>query len=217
MKTDEAVRADVIEELALDPELDSSETSVAVHDGTVELRGVVPTYAQRMEAERAACRVGGVCAVKNELEVKLLDSSSRRDAEIEKAANDALIWSVSVPDGDVRVQVRDGWVTLSGEVDWEYQRAAAERAVRNLVGVRGLTNAVQLKAKVTPENVEETIDRALVRNAEVDARRIKVRAKGNEVTVQGKVRTWLEHDEALRADWSIRGVTAVHDNLAVVP
>jgi osmotically-inducible protein OsmY len=214
---DEEVRSNVIEELALDPEIDSSETAIAVRDGVVELRGTVPTYSQWLAAERAARRVSGVRDVHNELQVRLLDAHSRRDAELEKAAIDALIWTASVPDDQIEVRVTDGCLTLSGEVEWEFQRLAAEQAVCNLVGVRGVTNEIALKARITPQDVQNTIERALVRNAHVDAGRVKVVVRPDGVVLQGKVRTWLEHDEAIRAAKRIPGVTTVHDNLAVVP
>jgi osmotically-inducible protein OsmY len=214
---DEEVRANVIEELALDPEVDSSETAIAVRDGLVELRGTVSTYAQRIAAAQAARRVAGVRDVKNELEVRLLDAHSRRDAELERAAIDSLIWTTTVPDSQIEVQVKDGCITLSGEVEWEFQRVAAEQAVCNLVGVRGVTNEIHLGSRVTPKDVQETIEKALVRNAHVDAGHVQVRVREDGVVLQGKVRTWLEHDEAVRAARRMPGVTAVHDNLAVVP
>src|SRR5450759_4207696 len=174
---DEEVRANVIEELALDPEVDSSETAIAVRDGLVELRGTVSTYAQRIAAAQAARRVAGVRDVKNELEVRLLDAHSRRDAELERAAIDSLIWTTTVPDSQIEVQVKDGCITLSGEVEWEFQRVAAEQAVCNLVGVRGVTNEIHLGSRVTPKDVQETIEKALVRNAHVDAGHVQVRVR----------------------------------------
>lgn len=214
---DEEVRANVIEELALDPEVDSSETAIAVRDGLVELRGTVSTYAQRIAAAQAARRVAGVRDVKNELEVRLLAAHSRRDAELERAAIDSLIWTTTVPDSQIEVQVKDGCITLSGEVEREFQRVAAEQAVCNLVGVRGVTNEIHLGSRVTPKDVQETIEKALVRNAHVDAGHVQVRVREDGVVLQGKVCTWLEHDEAVRAARRMPGVTAVHDNLAVVP
>jgi osmotically-inducible protein OsmY len=180
----------------------------------VTLSGYVDTYAAKLAAERSCRHVYGVKAVANELEVKL--AAERIDPEIARDALEALKNRIDVPLG-VAVTVRNGHVTLSGVVEWMYQKMAAERAVKYLRGVRGVFNQITLKPAVVPKDVEKRIIEALHRHADIDARRIHVEAEGSRVTISGTVRSWIEKDEAQRAAWRVPGVAVVENRISVVP
>jgi len=218
-RTDEQVQRDVLEELKWDARLQPNEIGVIVKDGVVTLTGWVDSYVKRWAAERAAHRVRGVKAVANEIEVRLPSSAERTDADIAKAATRALQWDASVPIEKLDVTVSRGWVTMRGEVEWEYQKRAAEHAVRNLAGVRGVSNLITVRPRVTPtpEELRRRIEQALVRSAETDAERITVEVEGNKVSLRGRVRSWLEREEAERVAWSAPGVLSVDNRIAVVP
>jgi osmotically-inducible protein OsmY len=213
MKTDSELRRDVEKELEWDPAVDERRIGVAVIDGVVTLTGEVSTYAEKWKAERAVERVAGVRGVANELEVRLL--GERTDTDIAKAATDALKWHVTVPADKIKVRVDKGWITLTGEVNWDFQRRAAERAVRDLPGVRGITNLIAIKPRVEPRDLKQKIEETFKREAALDARGIVVQVEGGEVTLRGKVRSWLERHEAEKAAWSAPGVTAVHNYITV--
>jgi osmotically-inducible protein OsmY len=214
MKTDTQLQQDILDELQWKPGLDAAAIGVTADSGVVTLTGQVPSLSQKWEAEDAAKRVAGVQAVANDIKVDL-DTDARTDADIARAALNALEWNVDVPDKRLQVSVSDGWVKLEGEVDWQYQRAGAERAVRYLSGVKGVTNLISIKPAVTPKEIKTKIEQAFKRSAALDAQKINVETQGHTVILRGNVRTWGEREEAERAAWAAPGVTTVEDHLLV--
>jgi osmotically-inducible protein OsmY len=214
MKKAEELRQDVVDELAWDTSLDAPGIGVAIHDGAVTLTGHVRSYVEKRAAEKAAKRVHGVLAVANELEVRLPSSLQKDDTDIATAAASAIRWSTPVP-STVSATVERGWVTLDGEVDWAYQRRAAENAVRDLAGVRGLSNLIVVKARAVPKNVRDQIHRAFHRSAQIDADHVSVEVSGGKVTLTGTVRSWSEWTEAQHAARAASGVTEVDNRLRV--
>jgi osmotically-inducible protein OsmY len=215
MKTDAQLQTDVMEELKWEPCITASEIGVSAANGVVTLNGTVPTYAEKWAAERAAQRVGGVKAIAEEITIKLSGPHTRTDAEIAEAAVTSLKSHVWVPT-DIQVTVAQGWVTLKGQVNWEYQRTAARDAVCFLPGVKGVSNVITLKPTAQPYAVKEAIEKALVRNAEIDAGTVKVTADGGAVTLSGSVRSWGEKTEAGAAAWNAPGVNTVRNDIAVM-
>jgi osmotically-inducible protein OsmY len=203
-------------ELEWDPSVDAAHIGVAAKDGAVTLTGHVSTYSQKWAAVRAAERVFGVKAVADELEVNLPSSHERTDTELAHAAVNVLQWHVQVPDDRVRVTVRDAWITLEGEVEWQYQREAAERCLHNLTGVRGVTNLIAMRpARASAHDVTATIKDTLRRSADRAADGITVETHGGAVTLKGMVRSFAERRDAERAAWNAPGVTEVDDRLIV--
>ncbi|MDB5329048.1 MAG: hypothetical protein JWP03_199 [Phycisphaerales bacterium] len=215
--TDNDLREDVVHELEWEPSVDAAHIGVAVKDGIATLTGTVNSYAEKFAAESAAKRVYGVRAVVNEIEVKLPGSSARTDEDIARDCVNALATNVSVPADNIKVTVSNGWVTLEGEVDWQYQKDAAESAVRYIRGVRGVTNLVMIKPRVSPEELKSKIEEALKRTAELDARRITVEVDGGKVILRGSVQSWAERDAAEREAWSAPGVHTVENYITVEP
>jgi osmotically-inducible protein OsmY len=212
--SDVELREDIERELDWEPSIDSRHIGVAAADGVVTLTGHVSSYAQKWQAERAAERVRGVRGIVNEIEVKL--GSERDDADLAKAAIQALRGNSFVPADEITVKVNKGWITLTGEVRLDYQRRAAERAVRYLPGVRGVTNAVVLKRPTAePALVKEEIESMLTRQAALDARNIHVEVDGDEVILRGTVRSWIERRDAERAAWKAPGVRSVQNLLTI--
>ena len=217
MRTDSQLQKDVIDELKWQPKTRDAEIGVAAKDGVVTLSGSVASYVQRFEAARLAERVNGVRAVADELQVKLPTTSVRTDTDIAHSAVTALKWNIEVPDTRITVRVQEGWITLHGDVDWRYQRTAAEETVQYLTGVKGVNNLITVKQPaVSPDVVRQQIADALKRSATVDAARVSVESKQNgTVVLRGTVRSWTERNDAERAAWATPGVAVVQDELAV--
>ena len=214
--TDLELKRNVEAELSWEPMIkNAAAIGLRVKDGVVTLSGPVESYAEKLAAERAALRVTGVKAVVNDLEVKLPNSSERTDEDIARAAVNALEWTSGIPSDNIKVSVDNGWITLKGSVDWQYQRTAAEDAVRYLWGVKGVINLIEVKPVVSKTIVKEKIEEALKRDAELDAQRIQVEASGSKVILKGTVHSWFERQEAERVAWEAPGVTKVENQIAV--
>lgn len=215
MKTDAELKKDVTAELEWDPSINATHVGVAVEDGVVTLTGHLATFAEKYAIEKAVQRVYGVRALAIEVDVKLESGDKRSDSEIAAAAESALTWNARVPQDRIQVKVEKGWVTLTGEVDWHYQRHNADKAVRGLTGVVGVSNAIAIKAVTEPSNVANRIRAAFTRHAEREARHIDVDVDGSVVTLRGKVDSWAERNAAFGAAWSAAGVTRVINQITV--
>ncbi|HEX7191430.1 MAG TPA: BON domain-containing protein [Thermoanaerobaculia bacterium] len=214
-RQDRDLRRDVLDELDWDPEVDATKIGVTAADGVVTLTGIVRSFTDRWMAEKIAKRVGGVEGVANELHVALIDEDRRDDTDIAISALNALEWNSRVPKDRVKVTLREGWIQLEGEVEWEFQRRASEDAVRWLRGVRGVTNAIVVNPHVSAQDVKQKIETAIRRNAEIDANSIHVETADTTVTLTGKVRSFAEREDAVHAAWSAPGVTRVIDHIAI--
>ncbi len=215
MKSDSEIKKDVLSELLWDPLISETKVGVTVNEGVVTLTGHLDTYAEKVAAKRATERVSGVKAIALEIEVIPSGVHQRSDTEIALAVEHALSWNTSVPQGRVKVTVEKGWVTLKGDLDWNFQRRSAERMVRPLKGVTGITDNIVLKTLPVPIKLRERIQDALTRQAMREARRIEVLVDGSEVSLRGHVHSWAERNAAEGAAWSAPGVTRVNNQLLV--
>ncbi len=211
-RSDQEVQTDVLAELRWDLSASAKDIGVAVKDGVVTLTGTVDTYFKKWNAEQAAHRVSGVTAVANDISVRTI--GERTDSDIAAAAVHALKWNASIPAEKIHVTVDKGWVTLKGEVEWQYQRQEAERAVRRLWGVKGVSNLVTVEPVATPADLKKKIEDALVRSAEVDANNITVEVQGSKAILKGKVRSWAERQEAERTAWLAPGISTVDNRIS---
>lgn len=215
MKTDSQLKRDVMDELAWDPAVSANAIGVAVKDGVVTLSGHLDTFAEKVAVQRAVRRVTGVRAMAIELDVKLAPQHQRSDTEIAAAAEHALRWNIVVPADRVRATVEQGWVQLTGEVDWDYQRQAAYKSVRSLTGVVGVSNEITLRQRTTPADLAQRIEDALKRQALREAHRVQVTVENGTVTLKGSVHSWQERDAAQGAAWSAPGVRDVVNQLTL--
>ena len=217
MKTDSELQQDVMTELKWEPTVNAAEIGVGVKDGVVTISGYVDSFYKKWTAERAAARVFGVRAVVEELKVRIPGAFRRSDADIGGAAANALEWDISVPYDRIKVQVKDGVVTLNGEVEWWYQKGAAEEAVRKIAGVVMVSNHISVKPIIKPTDLKSKIENAFHRNALLDARRITIVTDGGKVVLGGSVHSWAEKSEANWAAGAAPGVCEVVDNIIVIP
>jgi osmotically-inducible protein OsmY len=212
-RTDREIQADVLAELRWDSSVPGTEIGVAVKDGVVTLTGTVDTFLKKWRAEEDAHKVNGVIAVANDITVRVI--SERTDTDIAAAAVHALKWNTSVPAEKIQVTVEDGWVTLKGEVVWQYQKQEVERVVRRLWGVKGVSNLIIVKPLASPADLKKKIEDALVRSAEVDAKNVTVEVQGSKAILKGKVRSWAEKQEAERTAWLAPGITSVDNQISI--
>ena len=215
MNTNLELQRHVMDELAWEPRVDAAEIGVSVESGIVILNGTVKSFPEKWAAERAAQRVLGVRAVTDEIAVKLPGNSEHTDTDIARAAANSLEWNTSVPHNRIKLLVKDGFITLDGNVEFYYQKNEAEQAIRNLTGVKGVYNEIAVKPVVLAADIKSKIEKALERAAEVDAKKISVEAQNSRVILRGNVRTWVEREEAVRAAWAAPGVSDVQNDIRI--
>jgi osmotically-inducible protein OsmY len=215
MKSDSDIKRDVEAELKWDPDIDATDIAVAVNNGVATLAGFVRSYSQKWQAERDVKRVSGVKGIANDIEVRLPSSSEQPDPEIARDAVAALKNELPYSSDNMKVVVKNGWLTLEGSAEWNYQRTRAEDAVRHVKGLKGVSNLIALKPRVAASEIRSKIEEAFRRNAEIDAAHIAVEANGSEVILRGNVRSWAERQEAERAAWRAPGVTKVENRIAI--
>lgn len=214
-RSDAEIKTDVLAELEYEPSVKVTDIGVLVKEGAVTLNGFVTSYGEKWDAVRAAKRVAGVTAIADDIEVKLADSPHRTDGDIAVAAVNQLEWATTLPKGTIEVTVREGRITLEGEVEWWYQKNAAEQAVQLVAGVKAVSNLITIKPKAATTEVKAAIRAAFERHALLDAATIQVDSVGNKVTLRGKVRSYAEREEAERAAWAAAGVFSVDNQLKV--
>ena len=217
MRPDSDIERDVKDELQWRPDLDATDIAVSVKNGVVTLTGFVHSYVDKYEAEAAAKRVAGVVGLANDIEVRLRNVDEKPDPEIAREAVAAIKSQLPYSWENIKVIVKDGWVHLEGEEEWQFQRDTAEKAVCRLRGIKGVSNLIKLKPRAQPSEIKRKIQEAFKRNAELDAKRIVVEAKGSEVILKGTVRSWAELEEAERVAWSAPGVIKVENRIVVRP
>lgn len=218
MKTNEELQKDVMDEIRWDPQLKdvSSQIGVTADDGVITLTGLVNMLTEKLAAERAAQRVSGVRVVAVDVEVKINAPHAKSDAEIAAAIKNALVWHSAVNEDKIEIKVDDGWVYLDGSVQWDYEKKAAENAIQNLLGVRGITNRILVNPKsLDPVDIKKHITSAFLRSATIDSSAISVETSGSKVTLKGKVRSWMEKQDAENVAWSLPGVLEVANQIEV--
>jgi osmotically-inducible protein OsmY len=213
---DKELRQNIIEELDFEPGVDSADIGVAVESGVVTLSGHVPTYAQRTTAEEVVRRVRGVRGIAQEIEIRPFGSTTTADDEIAKRVLSTLTWNSTLPENAVQVKVQKGWVTLTGKVEWQYQKLNAENGIENLAGIMGIVNNIDVRPHASAPDVKKRIEDALKRQAEVHAKNIKVQVADGRVTLEGQVTAWSEKNAIERAAWSAPGVRSVEDEVIVI-
>jgi len=216
MRTDSKIKADVLEELAWQPNIDETQIGVVVDNGVVTLSGTVNNYSKKITAEKAAKSVFGVRAVAEDIQVKYGTSYQKTDTEIAKATADALKWNTSVPEDKISIKVEDGWVYLTGEVMWDYEKQAAKKAVEKLVGVKFVSNNIAIKQPVKPIDIKNRITKAFERSADIDAKNVMVTVDGHTVKLKGKVHSFAEKEDARKAAYFAPGVYKVENELEIV-
>lgn len=214
--SDSTIRQDIMDELDFEPSIDAANVGVAVKDGIVTLTGNVKTFIERMTAEDAVKRVKGVRGLASEIEVVPIGSNKVTDEDIVQRCLNVLKWNTGIPEGAIQVKVSKGLVTLEGSAPWQYQKAAAENAIRRLPGVIGINNKIAIMPQTSPADVKKRIEEAFRRDAEVEAKAITVSVTGGTVTLEGRVKAWAERKAAVRAAWSALGVKVVDDRISVV-
>lgn len=210
-----SIRQQIIDELEFEPSVDAARIAVAVTDGIATLAGSVGSYAEKVAAEQAALRVKGVRGVAQEIKVVFPDARKTGDEEIARRAIDIIDWDASLPSDKVKVKVQAGWLTLTGDVEWQYQKTGAENAVRKLTGITGISNQITVRPAISAGDIRARIEDALKRNASIEAGAIRVAVAGNAVTLEGRVHAWSERSAAEQAAWSAPGVMSVSDHLVV--
>jgi osmotically-inducible protein OsmY len=217
MRTDSEIKRDVEDEIRWNPDIDATDIAVTVKSAVVTLTGFVRSYSDKLQAEADAKRVAGVAGVANDIEVRLPSSDVRPDPEIARDVVTELRVQLPLSANKIKAVVKGGWVTLEGEVEWHYQRERAERAVRHVKGVLGVSDLINLKPSVSPADIKRKIEEAFKRNAEIDANRIQVKSSDGEVVLEGTVRSWAERQEAERVAWAAPGVKKVEDHIRISP
>jgi osmotically-inducible protein OsmY len=217
MKSDSDIRKDVEDELGWDPDIDTTDIAISVKNGVVTLAGFVPSYSQKFQAEKDVKRIAGVVGVANDIEVRVPSMDQRPDPDIARDAVNALRSHLPLSSQNMKVTVANGWITLEGDAEWNYQRQRAEEAVRFVKGAKGVVNLIEVKPKVTPSEIKRKIEEAFKRSAEVDAKNIQVETTDGQVTLKGTVHSWFEREEAERAAWAAPGVRKVEDRIAIRP
>jgi len=215
MKSDAILKEQIMDELDWEPSVDSTRIEVDVKDGIVILSGTVPSYMEKIDAEKAVKRVDGVKAVVQNIEVKLISAFMRTDEEIAQTALKNIKWNTNVPEDNIILKVENGWVTLEGKVVWNYQKELAKNAVKGLIGVKGVTNLVKVEPKIQPENLKEKIKKAFERNATIDAGNVRVEVIGNKAILKGNVQSWVEKRQAELTVWSAPGILEVENKLEI--
>jgi osmotically-inducible protein OsmY len=217
MRPDTDIKRDVEFELRWDPEIDATDIAVSVKDGVVALTGFVKSYGEKWQAEADVKRIAGVVGIANDIEVRLITSGERPDPEIARDTVAAIKNELPYSSEGIRVVVKNGWVTLEGEVEWQFQRERAETVVRRVKGIKGVVNSIEVKPKVKPGDLKRQIEEAFKRSAEVDANRVSVEVNGSEVVLKGTVRSWAERAEAERTAWRAPGITKVDNRITINP